>query len=111
MLNQNVCSFFFGEALAIYDECAGVILDTREGARIATSLGPKGKGLILRNHGLLTVGQTVEAASATGLEKIILDDETAAFTFQMTSDPESHYCEFQPDYEYELEATGDTFLN
>ncbi|KAJ5141028.1 hypothetical protein N7448_004436 [Penicillium atrosanguineum] len=130
MLNQDVCNFF-GDALRVYNECAGVVLDPREGARIAASLGPKGKGLILRNHGLLTVGQTVdeaaylftlleasceaqlktEAAAANGLQKIILDDETAAFTFQMTSDPESHYCEFQPDYEYELEATGGTFLH
>ena len=30
-----------------------------EGHRLAAGLGEKGKGLILRNHGLLTVGSTL----------------------------------------------------
>ena len=52
MLNQDVC-YFYGEAQAVYHEFGGVVFSEEEGLRLATSLGPKGKGLILRNHGLL----------------------------------------------------------
>jgi ribulose-5-phosphate 4-epimerase/fuculose-1-phosphate aldolase len=37
------------------------MLDTHEGDRIADALGPH-KAVILRNHGLLTVGASVDAA-------------------------------------------------
>ena len=39
-----------------------MVLDTDEGTRIATALGPH-KAVILRNHGLLTVGGSVEEAA------------------------------------------------
>jgi ribulose-5-phosphate 4-epimerase/fuculose-1-phosphate aldolase len=39
-----------------------VVLDTTEGARIADALGPH-KAVILKNHGILTAGPTVEAAA------------------------------------------------
>ena len=106
MLNQGVCNFY-GDAHAVYNDCGGIVLDAKEGARLAESLGDKGKGLILRNHGLLTVGSTVdeaaylftllercceiqlkvEAAAANGIPNIVVDDETAAYTFKMQSDP------------------------
>jgi ribulose-5-phosphate 4-epimerase/fuculose-1-phosphate aldolase len=38
-----------------------VVLDTSEGDRIADSLGRR-KSVILQNHGILTVGPSVEAA-------------------------------------------------
>jgi ribulose-5-phosphate 4-epimerase/fuculose-1-phosphate aldolase len=38
-----------------------LITDSSEGAQLATALGSH-KAAILRNHGLLTVGQTVEEA-------------------------------------------------
>ena len=34
----------------------------REGAQIAAALGSQGKGVVLANHGLLTVGATVDEA-------------------------------------------------
>ena len=91
----------------------GVVLDEAEGKRLAASLGPKGKGLILRNHGLLTVGNTVdeacylytlmerscevqllaEAAAANGVPKVYVPDEAAQFTFESASDPEALYWE------------------
>jgi ribulose-5-phosphate 4-epimerase/fuculose-1-phosphate aldolase len=120
MLNQDVCSFY-GPAQAIYYEFGGVVLTKEEGERLAAALGPQGKGLILRNHGLLTVGGTVDeaaylfnlmerscevqlavnAAAACGIPKILVDDDAAAYTFRMSSDPESLYWEFQPDLEFE----------
>ena len=52
MLNQDVC-YFYGEAQAVYHQFGGIVFSEEEGLRLAASLGPKGKGLILRNHGLL----------------------------------------------------------
>lgn len=37
-------------------------VDEEEGTRIASALGPH-KGVILRNHGLLTVGDSVDSAA------------------------------------------------
>jgi hypothetical protein len=51
----------------------------------------------------------VEAAAANGIPKIIVDDEAAAYTFKMASDPESLYWEFQPDLEYERELSNGAF--
>lgn len=67
------------------------------------SLG-SGKASILMNHGLLTVGQTVDEAAflfclmersckvqllveATGLEKRTVSDEEAAYNYKMASTP------------------------
>ncbi|KAK8213569.1 hypothetical protein M8818_002871 [Zalaria obscura] len=120
MLNQDV-TYFYGDAQAVYGEFGGVVFSEAEGQRLAAALGPKGKGMILRNHGLLTVGETVdeaaylytlmerscqvqlavEAAAANGTPKVYVDDEAAEYTFKASSDPEALYCEFQPDLEYE----------
>lgn len=51
----------------------------------------------------------VEAAAANGIPKIYVDDDAAAYTFKMSSDPESLYWEFQPDLEYEYEMSGSVF--
>lgn len=58
-LTQDVCAFY--EDHALFDDYTGVVTDVEEGKRIAHALGDN-KALILRNHGLLTVGQTVDAA-------------------------------------------------
>ncbi|KAJ4359926.1 uncharacterized protein N0V89_000485 [Didymosphaeria variabile] len=128
MINQDV-TYFYGEAQAVYEDFGGVVLSEEEGKKLAAALGPKGKGLILRNHGLLTVGSTVdeaaylytlmekscdvqlrvEAAAANGIPKIIVDDEAAAYTFKMGSDPEALYWELQPDLDYEYEMSGAVF--
>jgi ribulose-5-phosphate 4-epimerase/fuculose-1-phosphate aldolase len=58
-LSQESCLFVFDQAL--FDDEELEVLSTRGGARIAEALGSN-KLVILRNHGLLTVGGTVEAA-------------------------------------------------
>src|SRR4029079_10907392 len=58
-ITQDACAFF--EDHALFDDFTGVVLDLEEGKRIAASLGDK-KAVILRNHGLLTVGHSVDAA-------------------------------------------------
>ena len=59
-LTQDACSFF--EDHALFDDYTGVVVDTEEGKRIAHALG-ENKAAILRNHGILTVGHTVDEAA------------------------------------------------
>ncbi|WP_378730200.1 class II aldolase/adducin family protein [Nocardia brasiliensis] len=58
-LTQDACAFF--EDHAVYAEYQGVVLGLDEAKRIAAALGA-GKALIMRNHGLLTVGGSVGEA-------------------------------------------------
>ncbi|KXH39122.1 L-fuculose-phosphate aldolase [Colletotrichum salicis] len=102
-----------------------------EGDRIASALGPNDKGCILRNHGILTVGQTLfeaaflfksmertrqaqlleEAASHSnsGPRKVLISDDEANFNFDVESDPEICHCEFQVCYDFEEELSGGGF--
>jgi ribulose-5-phosphate 4-epimerase/fuculose-1-phosphate aldolase len=128
MLNQDVCKFY--NAHSVYASYGGVVLAEEEGEQIAKALG-QGKACILMNHGLLTVGGTVdeaaylfglmersckaqllaEAAAANGCKKVMISDEEAAYNFKVESDPEILYCEFQPDYEYEEAMSNGAFKN
>ena len=58
-ITQDACIFF--EDHGLYD-FGGVANDVEEGQRIAKAVG-KHKAAILQNHGLITVGQTVEEAA------------------------------------------------
>ncbi|WP_424535697.1 class II aldolase/adducin family protein [Sphaerisporangium viridialbum] len=59
-LTQDACAFY--EDHGLFDDYTGVVLETEEGRRIAGALGSH-KAVILRNHGLLTVGDSVDAAA------------------------------------------------
>ncbi|WP_414721040.1 class II aldolase/adducin family protein, partial [Streptomyces sp.] len=59
-LTQDACAFF--EDQGLYSDYRGVVNDTEEGRRIGEALG-SAKAVILKNHGLLTVGQSVAAAA------------------------------------------------
>jgi ribulose-5-phosphate 4-epimerase/fuculose-1-phosphate aldolase len=59
-LTQDACAFY--EDHGLFDDYTGVVVETEEGRRIATALGSH-KAVILRNHGLLTVGDSVDAAA------------------------------------------------
>ncbi|CAJ2511482.1 Uu.00g071070.m01.CDS01 [Anthostomella pinea] len=124
MLNQDVCNFH--NAHAVYARYGGIVFGSEEGEHIAEALGEGNKGVILMNHGLLTVGSTVdeagfmfglmdracemqlavEAAAANGLPKQIISDEEAAYNFKMASETHALYREAQPDLEYEFEMAG-----
>ena len=58
-LTQDALAFY--EDHALFADFSGVVLETSEGDRIAQALGPH-KAAILQNHGILTVGASVEAA-------------------------------------------------
>lgn len=59
-ITQDACAFY--EDQALFNEYTGVVLEPQEGQRIATILGQK-KVMILLNHGLLTVGTSVDEAA------------------------------------------------
>lgn len=125
MINQDACTFY--NSHAVYDDFGGVAVEAEEGRAIARAIGD-GKAAILKNHGLLTVGSTVDEAAylftlmersceaqllvdaaSNGNHSIIGHDE-AAYTEHITGDPESLYTEFQPDYEFEIARTNGDFL-
>lgn len=58
-LTQDSCIFF--EDHVLFDDYTGVVNDPSEGKRIAHALGDC-KAAILANHGLLTVGQSIDEA-------------------------------------------------
>ena len=59
-ITQDACAFY--EDHTLFDDYTGVVYETIEGDRIAQTLG-SAKAIILRNHGLLTVGESVESAA------------------------------------------------
>lgn len=111
-ITQDACAFF--EDHSLFDDFTGIVYDVEEGKRIAQALGSH-KAAILRNHGLLTVGQTVDAAAwyfitmertcqaqllaeAAG-KPILIDPEYARQTRQqldMPGPPLSGWFSFQP---------------
>jgi len=60
-LTQDSTAFYGHHSL--FNDFTGVVLEQSEGKRIAEALGPDNHSVILRSHGLLTVGDTVEAAA------------------------------------------------
>jgi ribulose-5-phosphate 4-epimerase/fuculose-1-phosphate aldolase len=59
-ITQDACAFF--EDHEVFEDYTGVVLDIEEGKRIAHALG-EAKAVVLRNHGLLTVGHSVDEAA------------------------------------------------
>ena len=59
-LTQDACSFH--EDHGLFEDFGGVVYETGEGERIAAALGGA-KAVILRNHGILTAGPSVETAA------------------------------------------------
>jgi len=94
-----------------YHDYEGIALNLSERERMAASLGQRSKVMILRNHGLLTLGETVREAFelmyyldcacqiqvdavAAGLENVQLMSQSAADTateqFQRDDRPSTH---------------------
>ena len=111
-LTQDACAFYDDHAL--FDDFTGVVLDQSEGKRIAHVLEGR-KAVILRNHGLLTVGHSVEEAvwwyvtmerscqaqllaEAAGTPIPIADD-VARLTLSQVGAPVSGFASFGPLYQ------------
>jgi ribulose-5-phosphate 4-epimerase/fuculose-1-phosphate aldolase len=119
-ITQDVCAFYDDHAL--FDDYTGVVLDVEEGKRIAHALGDK-KALVLRNHGLLTVGETVESAIwwfitmerscqaqllAKAAGKVVpIDAEQARATHDQVGSELAGWFQFQPLFERILREQPD----
>jgi ribulose-5-phosphate 4-epimerase/fuculose-1-phosphate aldolase len=110
-ITQDACAFYNDHAL--FNDYTGVVVDTSEGDRIAKALADN-KALILRNHGLLTVGQSVDSAvwwfiamerccqsmllaEAAG-KPVFIDSDHAANTRQQVGEEIAGWYSFQPLY-------------
>ena len=119
-LTQDSCAFY--EDHAVFDPFSGVVLAEEEGVRLAETLGDK-KAIILQNHGLLTVGPTVEAAAwwfitmdnaahaqllaeAAGAPKPIPPD-VARLTASQVGTHKGGYFSFQPLWDWIVAAEPD----
>ena len=119
-ITQDVCAFYGDHAL--FDDYTGVVLDVEEGKRIAHALGDN-KAVILRNHGLLTVGQSVDEAvwwfitmerscqvqlmaEAAGTP-VLIDDDDAALARRQVGSNIAGWFSFQPLYQRILKEQPD----
>ena len=110
-ITQDACAFY--EDHGVFDDYTGVVYDAVEGQRIAAALGNY-KAVILRNHGLLTVGRTVDEtawwfitmerscqaqllAQAAG-ELRLIEHESAKLTCQQVGSAIAGWFQFQPLY-------------
>ena len=111
-LTQDSCAFF--EDHNVFQDYTGVVLEVSEGDRIAEALGGR-KAVILRNHGLLTVGHTVDEAAywfitmdrschtqlladAAG-QTVKIAPEMARYTHKQVGSPMAGFLGFQPLYD------------
>jgi len=112
-LTQDACAFYGDHGL--FDDYTGVVLDVQEGKRIAHALGDH-KAVILRNHGLLTVGGSVDEAAwwfitmdrtchaqllaeAAGAP-VPIEPDQAELTHGQVGAPMSGWLSFQPLYDW-----------
>jgi ribulose-5-phosphate 4-epimerase/fuculose-1-phosphate aldolase len=111
-ITQDACAFY--EDHALFDDYTGVVLSTDEGDRIGAALGAR-KAVILRNHGNLTVGTSVDEAAwwfitmerscqaqllaqAAG-KPVLIAPEMAAMTRMQIGSPLAGWVSFQPLWE------------
>ena len=121
-ITQDVCAFYDDHGL--FDDYTGVVIDTEEGKRIAAALG-ESKAVILRNHGLLTVGHSVDEAAfwfitmerscqaqllaeAAGTP-VHIDKENAAVTATQVGNHYAGWLSFQPLYQKIVREQPDLF--
>ena len=114
-LSQDSCAFY--EDHVLFDPFSGVVLNADEGKKIAQALGNR-KAAILQNHGLITVGGTVdeavwwfitmerscqvqliaEAALREGETLKLISPQAAAQAYKITGNAFAGWFQFQPLY-------------
>ncbi|KAL8800317.1 MAG: hypothetical protein Q9182_005280 [Xanthomendoza sp. 2 TL-2023] len=128
MITQDSCSFY--DDLALYQSFNGIVLAEKEGNDIATCLGNK-KAALLQNHGLLTVGETIEAAvfwfislekccqtqlaadaaaGGRGHETVKIHDDDAAFTYETVGTPHAGWFSAKPLFDVIEKECGNEYL-
>lgn len=128
IITQDSCAFY--NDLAVYNSFKGVVLAKEEGENIAKAIGNK-KACLLQNHGLLTTGQTIEAAvfwfcslekcchaqlmadaaaGGRGGATIKIEEEDAAFTYKTVGTPRAGWFNAMPLFDVMAREVGDEYL-
>jgi len=128
IITQDSCAFY--NDLAVYTQFKGIVLAKEEGENIAKAIGNK-KACLLQNHGLLTCGQTIEAAlfwfcslekcchaqlladaaaAGRGHETVKIDNEDAHFTYKSVGTPRAGWFAAQPMFDVMAQEVGDEYL-
>lgn len=119
-ITQDACAFF--DDHVVFDDYTGAVFEVEEGKRIAHALGGC-KAAILANHGLLTVGRTVDEAAwwfitmertcqaqlvaeAAGAP-VLIDRDHAETTAGQVGGYRAGWMQFQPLYDWIVEAQPD----
>ena len=122
-ITQDACIFFEDHAL-VTDFGGRVVFESEGGAALAAGLGPH-KAAIHQNHGLFTVGHSVEEAAfwfismerscqaqllaeAAGTPKLI-DPGDARYTRDVTAFPLAGWFSFQPFWDAIVESDPELF--
>lgn len=129
IITQDSCAFYNDHA--VYSQFKGIVLDKEEGENIAKAIGNK-KAVLLQNHGLLTVGQTIEAtvfwflsldkccyaqmladaaAAGRGGATVKIDPEDAAFTYKAVGTPRAGWFSAKPLFDLMAKEAGDDYKN
>ena len=119
-ITQDACAFY--EDHVFFDDTRVLVTEIDEGARIAKSLGAH-KAAILRNHGLITAGGSVEEAvwwfvsmerccQAQFLAELVarplqIDPENARATRAVNGTPFAGWLQFQPLWEHVVREQPD----
>jgi len=125
---QDSCAFWNDHV--VYRSFKGVVLAEEEGKNIAKSLG-SAKAALLMNHGLLTVGQTIEAAvywflslekcchtqlladaaaSGKGIETVKITEEDAEVTYKAVGSPRAGWFSAKPLFDVIHKETNGEYL-
>lgn len=131
-LTQDSLRFYDSHSVNL--EYGGVVLSTDEGKAISRTLRFQDKVCILQNHGLLSVGETIDEAafwficfdkccqSQLAIDAVVsaqgdkypvkeIDHETAKFTAERIGTRSRGWLNFQSYYNNMLKTTGGDFLN
>ena len=112
-VTEDTC--LFHNKLSIYDQFNGAIVTREEGSNMAQSLG-NNKAIILQNHGIYTVGETLEEAAwlfialenacktqflletmkARNIYPKQMNKEALEFTAKIMGSPYAAWLQFQP---------------
>ncbi|EEH44563.1 uncharacterized protein PADG_00852 [Paracoccidioides brasiliensis Pb18] len=128
IITQDSCAFHKDHA--VYQQFKGVVLAKEEGRNIANALGNK-KAALLQNHGLLTVGKTIEeavfwfvslekccqsqlmadaAAGGRGGATIKINDEDALYTYKTIGSPGAGYFNAKPLFDVIHKETNGEYM-
>ncbi|TKA29866.1 hypothetical protein B0A50_03230 [Salinomyces thailandicus] len=128
MMTQD--SLRFWRSHTVYEQFGGVVLEREEGRRIAECLG-QGKAVILQNHGLVTVGTTIDsaafwflsldktchaqllvdaAAQGSGRKQTLIPEEEVRASYEQVGTEAKGWLAFQPYYDEILAKTQGSFL-